>query len=85
MLEMGISEVQSQFTKLLSKPVLIVDKKSHKKRAVILPYAMYEELKIQKNKAKVFEEDRELDAFIGILKGTDSLGIEDKRYREIIK
>ena len=85
MIEMGISEVQSQFTKLLSKPVTIVDKKSHKKRAVILPYGMYEELIREHRKSRVFEEDKELDAFVGILKGADSLDIDDKRYKAIIK
>jgi hypothetical protein len=79
MLEMGIAEVQSQFTKLLSKAVTIVDKKSHKKRAVILPYGMYEELIKEHNKQKVFEEDRELDAFVGILKGANTLDIDDER------
>ncbi|QSZ42347.1 type II toxin-antitoxin system Phd/YefM family antitoxin [Sulfurimonas aquatica] len=35
MLELGISQVQNQFTKLLNQTVLIVDKKSHIKKAVI--------------------------------------------------
>jgi hypothetical protein len=85
MIEMGISEVQRQFTKLLSKPITIVDKKSYKKRAVILPYGMYEELTREYNKSKVFEEDKELDAFVGILKGADILDSDDERYKAIIK
>jgi len=82
---MGISEVQNQFTKLLSKSVTIIDKKSHKKRAVILPYDVYEKLALQQRKPKVFEKDDELDGFVGILEGADNLNIDDERYKAIIK
>ena len=82
---MGISEVQNQFTKLLSQSVTIVDKKSHKKRAVILPYDVYEKLAREQRKAKVFEADDELDAFVGILEGADKLKIDDERYKAIVK
>jgi hypothetical protein len=85
MLEMGISEVQSQFTKLLSKSITIIDKKSHKKRAVILPYEVYEKLALQERKRKVFEVDEEIDSFIGILEGADKLNINDEKYKTILK
>ena len=41
MLELGISQAQTQFTQLLNQSVLIVDKKAHRKKAVILPYENY--------------------------------------------
>lgn len=41
MLELGISQAQAQFTQLLNQTVLIVDKKVHHKKAVILPYDGY--------------------------------------------
>lgn len=85
MIEMGISEVQNQFTKLLSKSVTIIDKKSHKKRAVILPYDVYAKLAREQRKTKVFEADEELDAFVGILEGADKLNIDDERYKAIVK
>ncbi|MDQ7047339.1 MAG: hypothetical protein Q9M39_06860 [Sulfurovum sp.] len=85
MIEMGIAEVQNQFTKLLSQEIMIVDKKSHKKRAVILPYAVYERLAREERKARVFEVDDELDSFIGILEGADKLNDNDERYKAIIK
>jgi hypothetical protein len=44
MLELGISQAQAQFTKLLSQTVFIVDKKAHQKKAVIMPYEEYEKL-----------------------------------------
>jgi hypothetical protein len=85
MVEMGISEVQNQFTKLLSQSVTIVDKKSHKKRAVILPYEVYDKLIREQRKQKLFEEDDELSAFVGILEGAEKLNKEDERYQEILK
>ena len=44
MLELGISQAQAQFTKLLTQTVFIVDKKARQKKAVILPYEEYERL-----------------------------------------
>jgi len=85
MIEMGIAEVQNKFTKLLSTPVIIVDKKSHKKKAVILPYDVYEKLARTQRKEKVFRDDAELDAFLGLLEGADTLDIDDERYKAIIK
>ena len=44
MLELGISQAQTQFTQILNQTVLIVDKKAHNKKAVILPYDEYKRL-----------------------------------------
>lgn len=44
MIELAVSEAQRKFTKLLSQTVLIVDKKSHIKKAVSLPYEEYNKL-----------------------------------------
>jgi len=85
MIEMGIAEVQNKFTKLLSTAVTIVDKKSHKKKAVILPYDMYEKLARTQRREKVFRDDAELDAFIGLLEGADELDTTDERYKAIMK
>ncbi len=38
MRELGISQAQRQFTKLLNQEVTIVDKKNKAKKAVILPF-----------------------------------------------
>ncbi len=85
MIEMGIAEVQNKFTKLLSTAVTIVDKKSHKKKAVILPYEMYEKFARTQRKEKVFRDDTELDAFLGLLEGADTLNTADERYEAIVK
>ena len=44
MIELGIAQAQSQFTKILNKKVLIVDKKTAKKKAVLIPYEEYENM-----------------------------------------
>lgn len=44
MLELGISQAQAQFRKLLSQTVFIVDKKADQKKAIIMPYNEYEKL-----------------------------------------
>lgn len=85
MIELGISEAQSRFTKLLSQAVTIIDKKSYKKRAVMLPYDEYLRLLARQKRKNVFESDSELDAFVGVLKGADKLNTEDERYRAILK
>jgi len=85
MIEMGISEVQHRFTKRLSTAVTIIDKKSHKKRAVILPYEMYEKLARTQRKEKVFRKDEELDAFLGLLEEVDIKNIDDERFKAILK
>ena len=85
MTEVGIAEAQSRFTKLLSEPVTIVDRKTHTKRAVMLPYIVYEELLKAQRKSKVFEPDEELDAFVGILTDKAEPTEGDERYRAIMR
>ncbi len=82
MLELGISQAQAQFTKILNQAVLIVDKKAHHKKAVILPY---EEYKILLNKSISKDELKNgvFDKFIGIL--DKDFRIDDDKYKSIMK
>ena len=80
MIELGISQVQAQFTKLLSQSVLIVDKKSRKKKAVILPYEEYERLLKQSETAT--RNEGTFDRFVGVL--DDHFATDDERYNRII-
>jgi len=83
MILLGVSQAQAQFTQILNQPVLIVDKKSHHKKAVILPYDDY--LKLIKNSSLEKEELRNssFSKFIGIL--DDDYKINDTKYNEIVK
>ena len=85
MVEISISEAQSQLTKILDQVTLIIDKKSHKKRAVLLPIDDYEKLIMRQKKEKVFQRDDSIDKYLGILEGADSIETEDERYKAIIK
>jgi len=80
MLSLSVSQARKQFTSILSKPITIIDKKRNIKKAVILPYEMYEKM-IAKNERKKKKVD--LDQFVGILKG--NLVTDDIRYNEILK
>lgn len=82
MIELGISQAQNQFTKLLNQTVIIVDKKIHQRKAVILPYKEYEKL-INQNLTKDFLESGSFNQFVGIL--DDQFKTDDKRYNEIVK
>ena len=81
MLELTIVQVQKQLANILSETILVVDKKSHEKQAVILPYDIYEvllkECKSHKHKSN------DLDKYIGIL--SDDFETSDQRYASIIK
>jgi len=81
MLELGISQAQSQFTQLLTQQVLIVDKKAHHKKAVILPYEEYKRLITKANgdtaDSSVFSK------FVGIL--DNQYKTDDSKYNDIIK
>ncbi len=70
MLELGISQAQAQgqaqFTKLLTQTVFIVDKKTHQKKAVIMPYEEYEKL-IKNSIKKDSLEKGSFNKFVGIL------------------
>lgn len=81
MIELTASEVQSKFTKLLSKSVLIVDKKSRIKKAVLLPYEEYSKL-IAKKAAKEYFSEGAFSKFEGILE--KDFQTDDVRYNEII-
>ena len=82
MLELGISEAQAQFTKLLSQTVMIVDKKARQKKAIIVPYEEYERLIKQAAVKKDFESGS-FNEFVGILDG--SYQTDDARYHEIVQ
>ena len=79
MLSLSVSQAQRQFTSILSKATTIIDKKSNIKKAVILPYEMYEKLLSQSKK----KDKIDLDKFRGILKG--DFITDDARYNEILK
>lgn len=82
MLELSISEAQSQFTKLLSKTVFIVDKKAHQKKAVIMPYTEYEKL-LKKSAKKDSLSTGSFNNFVGIL--DNNFKTDDVKYNEITK
>ena len=82
MLELGISQAQTQFTKLLNKSVTIIDKKSKNKKAVILPYKQYESLMARANMNNSLD-DGLFSKFTGIL--DDNFQTNDTKYNEIIK
>ena len=82
MLELGISQAQAQFTKLLTQTVFIVDKKAHQKKAVILPYDEYEKL-IKQATSKESLKDGGFNKFVGML--DNSFKTNDTKYNEIIK
>ena len=82
MLELGISQAQTQFTQLLNKTVLIVDKKAHNKKAVILPYEDYINLISQIPKSNNNLQEGAFSKFVGIL---DTKFItDDIKYNKII-
>jgi hypothetical protein len=83
MIVLGVSQAQAQFTQLLNQSVLIVDKKSHRKKAVILPYDDY--LKLIQN---THIEEKELgnsnfSKFVGIL--DNDFKTDDTKYNKIVK
>ena len=81
MLTLGISQAQAQFTKLLDKKVTIIDKKSKKERAVILPYSEYIALLNRVNKKDLKEGT--FSKFVGLL--DKNFKTNDPRYQEIVK
>lgn len=82
MLELGISQAQAQFTKLLTQTVFIVDKKAHQKKAVIMPYEEYEKL-IKNSIKKESLEKGSFNKFVGIL--DNNFKIVDEKYEAIVK
>jgi len=82
MLELGISQAQAQFTKLLTQTVFIVDKKAHQKKAVIMPYEEYEKLLKQSIRKENLEEGS-FNKFVGIL--DNKFISDDEKYKAIVK
>jgi len=84
MKELSVSQAQKQFTSLLSEPeiTIIIDKKSHIKKAVLMPYSLYEKL-ISKKESLVHKEKFELEQFVGLL--SDDFKTDDAKYNAIIK
>jgi hypothetical protein len=81
-LELGISQAQAQFTKLLNQTVFIVDKKARQKKAVILPYKEYKKLLKQSIKKENLEEGS-FNKFVGIL--DNDFATDDEKYKAIVK
>jgi hypothetical protein len=79
MKELSISQAQKKFTSLLSETTTIVDKKSHVKKAVLIPYELYEKLIQGININK--EED--ISKFSGLL--SENFDTDDARYNAIVK
>lgn len=82
MLELGISQAQAQFTKLLDQTVLIVDKKAHHKKAVILPYEEYKRLVMAKTNTNKDESSSLFSKYVGVLE--HSFTTDDIKYNEIV-
>ncbi len=82
MLELGISQAQAQFTKILNQSTLILDKKTHQKKAVILPYDEYSKL-IKQSATKESLSSGCFSKFVGIL--DQNFQIDDAKYQEIVK
>ncbi len=82
MKELSVSQAQKQFTSLLSETEIttIIDKKSHIKKAVLMPYVLYEKL-ISNNQPA--ENKMELEQFVGLF--SDEVKTDDARYNAIIK
>lgn len=82
MQELGISQAQAQFTKLLSQTVFIVDKKAHQKKAVIMPYEEYERL-LKQSTTKESLESGAFSQFVGMLE--NEFVTDDSKYKAIVK
>ena len=65
----------------MNKKVVIVDKKTHRKKAVLIPYEEYE--KLLKNSLKNKSQKSSFDKFVGIL--DKDFETDDLRYNEIVK
>ena len=78
MLELGIPQVQAQFTQILNQAALIVDRKAHHKKAVILPYDEYMNLITH-----ILKSDKGgFNKFVGVL--DKDFKTNDVKYNEII-
>ena len=79
MLSLSVSQAQRQFTSLLSEVTTVIDKKSNIKKAVILPYELYEKLLEKSTKSS----KSELDGLRGIFAA--DFETDDERYNDILK
>lgn len=82
MIELGISQAQSQFTKILGEITLVLDKKSNQKKAVILPYNEYAKL-VKQAATKESLKEGGFTKFVGALNG--GFQSDDPKYNEIVK
>ncbi|EJF06416.1 hypothetical protein ThvES_00014940 [Thiovulum sp. ES] len=83
MLELGVADAQKSFLKILNQSTVIIDKKSHIKKAVVLPYDEYQKLLKKSMREIVFEEDDEINQFVGMI--SKDFKTDDIRYNRIIK
>jgi uncharacterized protein (UPF0128 family) len=81
MLELSVSQAQREFTKLLDKSEVIVDRKSKVKKAVILPYEEYRRL-IQGQKRREKKVGGGFERFVVAL--SRDFPTDDERYRAIV-
>lgn len=79
MLNLSVSQAQRQFTSILSEVTTVIDRKSNVKKAVILPYSIYEKL-IAK---QTISESSDVSKFVGLL--SQDFESDDPRYSAIIK
>ena len=84
MKELSVSQAQKQFTSLLSELEMttIIDKKSHVKKAVLMPYGLYEKLVAKKENLPP-EEKTDLEQFVGLL--SKDYETDDARYNAMMK
>ena len=82
MVEVGIAQAQTHFTKLLDHTVLIVDKKSHRKRAVIVPYEEYVRLTSDK-RSEAYPSKGVFSRFVGVL--DSEFHTDNPKYNEIVR
>ena len=81
MLELGIAQAQTRFIKLLTQTVIIVGKKAHIKKAVIMPYDEYVQL-TKKALAKENIKNGVFNQFAGVLDNT--FKTDDEKYNKIV-
>jgi len=81
MLELSISQAQAQFTKLLNKTAIIVDKKSNIKKAVMIPYEEYC-LLMQRASGNGDQKKGVFDRFVGTL--DSEFQTDDIKYHRIV-
>ena len=82
MLELGVAQAQTQFTKILNQAVTIIDKKSKHKKAVILPYEEYQSL-LTRAATKESLLKGGFSKFAGIL--DENFQTDDSKYTQIVK